>query len=222
MRKLLLGLFLLPGAGIAADKAVDRVTTATTVMTEIMSAPDKGVPSDLLEKAECVAVVPSMKKAGFIVGAKYGVGVVTCRTNGRKAWSAPATIRIEGGSFGLQIGGSGTDVVLLVMNQSGAEKLMASKFTLGGDASVAGGPVGREATAQTDAQMHAEILSYSRSRGLFAGISLDGSTLRPDNDANKELFGKEVDYKDILTGKVPAPASTKGFLTTLAKYAGPK
>ena len=224
MKKLLLGLFLVSMMGYAADgkKALERVDTASTVMDEIMGAPDKGIPRDLLAKAECVAVIPSMKKGGFIFGGKYGVGVISCRVNIGKSWSAPSTVRIEGGSFGLQIGGAGTDVVLLVMNKRGAEKLMSSKFTLGGDASVAGGPVGRELTAQTDAQMHAEILSYSRSRGVFAGISLDGSTLRPDNDANKEIFGKEVAYKDILMGRVPAPPGTKVFLTTLAKYAGLK
>ncbi len=223
MKKLVIVFLLISGLGTAADekKAMERVNTAATVMNEIMAAPDKAIPGDLLKKAECVAVIPSMKKGGFIVGAKYGKGVIACRTNNRMSWSAPSTIRIEGGSLGLQIGGAETDVVLLVMNSRGGEKLMSSKFTLGGDASVAGGPVGREAMAQTDAQMHAEILSYSRSRGVFAGISLDGSTLRPDNDDNKEIFGKDVEYKDILTGKVPAPAGTRGFLTTLAKYAGP-
>lgn len=224
MKRLLLIFFLVSVVGHAADekKALERVKTASTVMDEIMAAPDKAIPEDLLGKAECIAVIPSMKKGGFIFGGKYGVGVISCRINNRSAWSAPSTIRIEGGSFGLQIGGAGTDVVLLVMNQRGAEKLMSSKFTLGGDASVAGGPVGREATAQTDAQMHAEILSYSRSRGVFAGISLSGSTLRPDNDANTEIFGKEVQYKDILMGKVPAPSETRVFLNTLAKYAGSK
>lgn len=224
MKKLVLGFFLVSMVGYAADqkKALERVDTASTVMDEIMAAPDKAIPSDLLGKAECVAVIPSMKKGAFIFGGKYGVGVIACRVNNRRSWSAPSTIRIEGGSFGLQIGGAGTDVILLVMNERGAVKLMSSKFTLGGDASVAGGPVGREATAQTDAQMHAEILSYSRSRGVFAGVSVQGSTLRPDNDANKEIFGKEVAYKDILMGRVPPPPGTKVFLTTLAKYAGPK
>jgi len=223
MKRLLLGFFLVSMVGYAADekKALERVDTASTVMDEIMAAPDKGIPGDLLGKAVCVAVIPSMKKGGFIFGGKYGVGVISCRVSHR-SWSAPSTVRIEGGSFGLQIGGAGTDVVLLVMNRRGAEKLMSSKFTLGGDASVAGGPVGREATAQTDAQMHAEILSYSRSRGIFAGISLQGSTLRPHNGANKEIFGREVAYKDILMGKVPAPPGTKVFLGTLAKYSGLK
>ncbi|HVN82207.1 MAG TPA: lipid-binding SYLF domain-containing protein [Terriglobia bacterium] len=224
MKKLVLAFFIISMVGYPADqkKALERVDTASTVLDEIMAAPDKGIPGDLLVKSECVAVIPSMKKGGFIFGGKYGVGVISCRVNNSRSWSAPSTIRIEGGSFGLQIGGAGTDVILLVMNARGAVKLMSSKFTLGGDASVAGGPVGREATAQTDAQMHAEMLSYSRSRGIFAGISLQGSTLRPDNDANKEIFGKEVAYKDILMGRVPAPPGTKVFLTTLAKYAGPK
>jgi len=224
MKKLLLVFFIISMVGYPADqkKALERVDTASTVLDEIMAAPDNSIPGDLLVKSECVAVIPSMKKGGFIFGGKYGVGVISCRVNNRGSWSGPSTIRIEGGSFGLQIGGAGTDVILLVMNPRGAVKLMSSKFTLGGDASVAGGPVGREATAQTDAQMHAEILSYSRSRGIFAGISLQGSTLRPDNDANKEIFGKDVAYKDILMGRVPAPPGTKVFLTTLAKYAGPK
>ena len=156
------------------------------MLTEIMSAPDKGIPQDLLGKAECLVVVPGVKKAAFIVGAKYGKGFMLCRRAGG-GWSAPAAIRVEGGSVGFQIGGSETDVLLLVMNQGGAKKLMQSKFTVGADANAALGPVGRDSSAETDAQMHAEILTYSRSRGLFAGVSLQGATLRPDEDWNKEI-----------------------------------
>ncbi|HTA69982.1 MAG TPA: lipid-binding SYLF domain-containing protein, partial [Bryobacteraceae bacterium] len=161
--------------GAAAD-APKRLGDAADVLTEIMSAPDKGIPQDLLAKSECIVIVPGLKKGAFIVGAKYGKGFMSCRKKSGVGWSAPGSIRVEGGSFGFQIGGSETDVVLLVMNQGGAKKLLQSKFTLGGDASAAAGPVGRTSSAETDAQMHAEILTYSRARGLFAGISLEGAT----------------------------------------------
>ena len=166
-----------------------RLGEAAAVLSEIMSTPDKGIPRDLLEKAHCIVIVPSVKTAAFVVGAKFGKGYLSCRNEGGMGWSAPATIRIEGGSFGFQIGGSETDLVMLVMNQGGRNKLLASKFTLGAEGSVAAGPVGRTATAQTDAQMHAEILSWSRSQGLFAGIALEGATLREDLDDNATLYG---------------------------------
>ena len=204
------------------NKAVERCDNAARVLDEIMGAKDSAIPQDLLGKAQCVAIIPGVKKAGLGFGGKYGKGVLNCRGKGNKGWTGPSTVRIEGGSFGLQIGGSSTDVVLLVMNERGAEKLIQSKFTLGADAAVAGGPVGRTATAQTDAQMHAEILSYSRSRGVFAGISLEGATLRPDHDANLRIYSKEVEPKQILSGDIPAPESTQNLLATLSKYSSAK
>ncbi len=217
-------LLILTVVSLAArkNKAVERCDKAARVLDEIMGAKDSAIPQDLLGKAQCVAIIPGVKKAGLGFGGKYGKGVLNCRGKGNKGWTGPSTVRIEGGSFGLQIGGSSTDVVLLVMNERGAEKLIQSKFTLGADAAVAGGPVGRTATAQTDAQMHAEILSYSRSRGVFAGISLEGATLRPDHDANLKIYSKEVEPKQILSGDIPAPESTQNLLATLNKYSSSK
>jgi lipid-binding SYLF domain-containing protein len=207
--------------GAAAD-APKRLGDAADVLTEIMSAPDKGIPQDLLAKSECIVIVPGLKKGAFIVGAKYGKGFMSCRKKSGVGWSAPGSIRVEGGSFGFQIGGSETDVVLLVMNQGGAKKLLQSKFTLGGDASAAAGPVGRTSSAETDAQMHAEILTYSRARGLFAGISLEGATLRPDDDWNKELYGREISNSDIVLGDTRPPASASRLLGTINKYSSRK
>src|ERR1700729_1756146 len=175
--------------------ATDRLDAATDVLKDMMHADDKGIPQDLMNKANCVIVVPNMKKAGFIFGAKYGRGFATCRMASNSGWTSPAGIRIEGGSFGLQIGGTEQDAVILVMNERGMKHLRESKFTLGGDATVAAGPVGRNASAQTDATMHAEMLSYSRARGIFAGIVLDGATLRPDDSANQELYGQQLNNK---------------------------
>jgi len=203
---------------VLADEAVERLTQAKTVFEEVMATPDKGIPRDLLAKAHCVVIVPSLKKGGFIVGAQYGVGVASCRDAQKKGWTAPSTVRLEGGSIGLQIGGGETDVIMLVMNQSGADKLMKSKFTIGGEGSAMAGPVGRSASAQTDAYMRAEILSYSRSRGAFAGVTLNGSSLRPDDGDNKKLYGKEVKHEDLLQGRVPAPASANDLLATLTRY----
>lgn len=183
----------------------------------MMNAADKGVPQDLMNKADCVILVPNLKKAAFLIGGKYGRGFAFCRQPSGSGWTAPAAIRIEGGSFGLQIGGSEQDVLLLVMNQTGMKRLLGDKFTLGGEASAAAGPVGREASAQTDAAMRAEMLSYSRSRGLFAGISLQGATLRPDDNANRELYGKPTRNKEILTGSVPAPALAQKLESLLNK-----
>jgi lipid-binding SYLF domain-containing protein len=207
----------------AADdqaKAVKHIDEAASVFTEINQAPDKGIPHDILEKAQCIGIVPNLKRAGFVVGAKYGKGVVVCRAGGH--WSAPSTIRVEGGSVGFQIGAGETDLVFTVMNQRGMDKLMADKFTIGGDASAMGGPVGRSAEAQTDAMMHAEILSWSRARGLFAGISLEGSTLRPDKDENTALYGANVTQQEILTGKVKPPAAAHSLYTVLNRYSGTK
>ena len=215
-RILVLVLFLT--GSLAAQEAVERMDTAARVLAEVMGTPERGIPQDLISRAHCVVIVPGVKKVGFIFGGRYGKGVVSCRGEGRKGWTGPSTVRIEGGSFGLQIGASATDFVLLVMNERGAEKLIESKFTLGGDAAVAGGPVGRSAQAQTDAQMHAHILSYSRSRGVFAGISLEGATLRPAHDDNRTIYGKGVTAKAILNGEIPAPESSRNLIATLTKY----
>lgn len=215
---------LLASSGLlyAAGDAAKRLNDSAEMLTEIMSAPDKGIPQDLLEKAECVVVVPGLKKGAFIIGAKYGKGFMLCRKESGVGWSAPAAIRVEGGSFGFQIGGSETDVVMLVNSKPGAKKLLESKFTLGGDASVAAGPVGRTSSAETDAQLHAEILTYSRSRGVFAGISLQGATLRPDDDWNKELYGSDLTNKQIVMGNTASPAAASRLISTLDKYSGRK
>jgi len=190
----------------ADDKkeVTQRLQNASTVMHEIMATPEKGIPGDLLDSAHCVVIVPGLKKGAFIVGAEFGKGFATCRKNG--AWSAPAAVRVEGGSVGFQIGGQETDVVMLVMNESGAKRLLSNtKFTIGGDASVAAGPLGRNATAATDAGMKAEILSYSRSRGAFAGIALKGATLRPDMENNAVLYGSRLNTKEVIDGQKPSP-----------------
>ncbi len=208
------GAVLVPMA-MAEDKesaAADRLDAAADVLSDMMHASDKGIPQTLMDKAQCVVVVPNMKKAGFIWGAKYGRGFAVCRRRGGAGWTAPAAMRIEGGSFGLQIGGSESDVVLLVNSESGMKHLLEDKFTLGGTASVAAGPVGRDASAQTAAELHAEMLSYSRSRGIFAGIALEGATLRPDNDADHELYGRDISNREILTGHdLKAPAAADKF-----------
>jgi SH3 domain-containing YSC84-like protein 1 len=200
-----------------ASDDTERLDAARETLQEILTIPDKGIPEDLLRKAQCVVVVPGMKKGAFIVGAEYGKGFVSCRGAKAPQWSAPAAIRMEGGSVGFQIGGSETDVVLLVMNQKGADRLMSSQFKLGGDASVAAGPVGRTANAATDATMRAEILSWSKARGVFAGVSLSGSTLREDRDANKSLYGKDLGTRDVIAN-IPASAEAKPLLNLLAKY----
>src|SRR5579872_3713429 len=193
---------------IAAEretKVDERLDASAETLTEMMHASDHGIPQDLLNKAKCVVVVPGMKKAGFIFGAKYGRGFATCRREGGSGWSAPAAMQVEGGSFGFQIGASETDVALLVMNEGGMKHLLSDKFTLGGEATVAAGPLGRDGAAQTDAEMHAEMLSYSRSRGLFAGISLEGATLAPDSDTNRELYGHDNTNREILTNHSKTP-----------------
>jgi lipid-binding SYLF domain-containing protein len=206
----------------AVEKAVERVETAAEVLKEVMGTPEHAIPRDLFDKCQCVAIIPGVKKAGLGFGGEYGKGVLSCRGKGGWGWSGPSTIRIEGGSFGLQIGGSSTDVILLILNDGGAQKLLQSKFTLGADAAAAAGPVGRDAKAETDLQMHAEILSYSRSRGIFAGISLDGSTLRQDADDNKAIYGREVTPQQIISGAVAPPASVKRLISTLNKYSPAK
>jgi lipid-binding SYLF domain-containing protein len=203
---------------LAQSKEQERLTSSYDVLKASIAAPDKGIPRDLLNKAECVIVFPSVKKAAFVVGASYGRGVMSCRSgdNFRGRWSAPAMFALEGGSFGLQIGGQATDFVLLVMNERGAKSIMSSKVKLGGDASVAAGPVGRATSAETDVVMKAEILSWSRNRGVFAGISLAGSTVRSDDDANKNLYGKELNAKQIiLQGEAKTPPSGKALISLL-------
>src|SRR6185312_3736229 len=166
------------------NEPAQRLDAAAAVFSEVMAAPDKGIPQEMLEHAHCIVIVPELKTAAFIVGGKYGKGILSCRNKVGPGWSAPGTVRIEGGSVGFQIGGSSTDLIMLVMNERGADKLLSSKFTLGAEGSVAAGPVGRTATAQTDAQLHAEVLSWSRTQGLFAGVALEGATLRQDLDDN--------------------------------------
>src|SRR6202521_370885 len=195
----------------------DRLRNCGTVLKEILDVPDN-IPQDLLDKADCVVVFPSVLKAAFIVGGSYGRGAMSCRKGEdfRGPWGAPTMMALEGGSFGLQIGGQATDFVLLVMNERGASGILASKVKLGGEASVAAGPVGRDASADTDATLRAEILSYSRARGLFAGVSLEGSTIRPDNGDNRQVYGREISARDIvLSGTVAVPAAAEPLILTL-------
>jgi lipid-binding SYLF domain-containing protein len=187
------------------------------VLNQIQAAPDSGIPDNILSKSECVAVVPSMLKGGFIVGAKYGRGLASCRTP--KGWSAPAFFLVEGGSVGFQIGGQAVDLVMLIMNNNGMQHLLSSKFALGADASVAAGPVGRHAEGNTDWKMRAEVLTYSRARGVFAGVSLNGAVIKQDKDSTREFYGHMVTSKASLTGEIDPPASANAFLSTLAKWA---
>ena len=204
---------------LAMDKeSAKRLDESAAVFSEIMSTPDKGIPKEMLENAHCIVIVPGMKTAAFVFGGKYGKGYLSCRNKGGAGWSAPGTVRIEGGSVGFQIGGSETDLIMLVMNERGADKLLSSKFTLGAEGSVAAGPVGRTATAQTDAQMHAEILSWSRSQGLFAGLALEGATLRQDLDDNAKLYGKKLHNRVIVTSGVSAPNAAIKLIGLLNKY----
>ena len=196
-------------------EATERLTEASTVFTEIMNAGDQGIPHNLLEQAECAVIVPGLKKGAFIVGGQFGKGFITCREDKARGWSAPAAIRVEGGSVGFQIGGSETDVVMLVMNHRGAERLMGDKFTLGAEGEVAAGPVGRNASAQTDAKLSAEMLSWSRSRGVFAGVSLKGTTLRPDREDNEALYGMPYSTKEVVNGNVRPTAAGRALISTL-------
>jgi len=192
-----------------------RLNEASVTFSEVMSAPDRGIPRDLLNKAHCAVIVPSVKKGAFIVGAQYGKGFITCRENAVRGWSAPAAIRIEGGSFGFQIGGSETDVVMLVMNNRGADRLMQSQFTLGGEGEVAAGPVGRNVTAQTDAKFTAEILSWARARGVFAGIALKGATLRQDVDDNEAMYRKRLETRDIVRTRIAPTDAGRRLIASL-------
>jgi len=199
------------------SKATDRLQAAGDVLNEIQSAPDSGIPAEILGRSECVAVVPSMLKGGFIVGAKYGRGVASCRT--AKGWSAPAFFMVTGGSVGFQIGGQAVDLVMLIMNNDGMQHLLSSQFALGADASVAAGPVGRHAEGNTDWKMRAQVLTYSRARGIFAGVSLNGAVMKQDKDSTRDFYGHMVTFKAALTGEVDPPAGANPFLSSLAKWA---
>lgn len=217
--KKLIGIALtlaMSGFALAADKdnaVQERVDRAGTVFQEIMSAPDHSIPGDVLQHAKCIAIVPSMVSGGFVVGAKHGRGVATCRTG--NGWSAPAFFDVTGGSYGLQIGAQKTDLVMLIMNDKGMQHLLASKFQLGGEAGVAAGPVGRQGTAATDWKMNAEVLTYSRSKGVFAGVDLSGASIKQDEDATQAFYGKSVTFRDALTGQVPAPPAARTFLSEI-------
>lgn len=223
MKKLagLLTLLLLSGAAFAHDRSseVDRVESSATVLDEIMAAPDKGIPERVIDNAKCIAVVPSMLKGGFVFGAAYGRGIASCR-NDNGGWTSPAFFVVEGGSFGFQIGGQAADVVMLVMNDHGMRNLLTSKFKLGADASVAAGPVGREASGNTDLYMRAEILTYSRTRGVFAGLTLNGASVRQDRDATREFYGRMISYRSLLKGEGDRPEGTEPWFSALNRYAG--
>ncbi len=213
--------FTMSGALWAAEesKETDRLQNAALIMDEIMGTPDKAIPQDLLNRAVCVGIIPSTKKGAFVFGGSYGRGCLVCRRGGNGVWGAPSMIALHGGSFGFQIGGSATDVVFIVMNARGAEKLLKSKGELGADASVAGGPVGRTAAGSTDLTMRAEILTYSRSRGVFAGVSLKGAAITPDHDSNERLYGKKLEARDILFGSaVAVPTAARPLDAGLTKY----
>lgn len=217
----LLALICVAGAAWAQDrtKQIERLQSAGDVLKEIMAAPDSGIPEEIIGSAECVAVVPSLLKAGFVFGGSYGKGVATCRTD--KGWSAPAFFRITGGSFGLQIGGQAVDYVMLIMNESGMRNLLSSKFKLGADASVAAGPVGRAAEGSTDWKMRAQVLTYSRARGVFAGVTLNGAVIKQDNDDTRFFYGRVVPFRTLLTGGVAVPQEANPFVGVVAQYTGP-
>src|SRR3954466_5139525 len=218
MRMILVATLALAPLMAKDSTPVKRLDEAAAVFGEIMATPDKGIPEDMLANAHCIVIVPGLKTAAFVFGGKYGKGYVSCRSKTGPGWSAPGTVRIEGGSVGFQIGGSQTDLIMLVMNERGADKLLSSKFTLGAEGSVAAGPVGRTATAQTDAQMHAEILSWSRSQGLFAGLALEGATLRQDQDDNTKLYGRKLENRAIVTSGMAAPKAAEKLLNLLNRY----
>lgn len=203
---------------VFARSAAERLDAAANTLDEIMSIRERGIPQDLLARAECIVLIPSSMKAGFVFGAEYGRGFFSCRRANEPGWSAPGAIRTEGGSFGLQIGGAETDIVMLVLNRQGANRLLRDKFTLGGDASVAAGPVGRDSQAATDAFMTAEILTYSRQRGIFAGLTLTGATIREDDGANREIYGHSIRNRDVIMNPTPVPQAAQRLISTLNKY----
>jgi SH3 domain-containing YSC84-like protein 1 len=206
----------------AAPLATDRLGAAAQAFKEVMGTPDKAIPQGLINKAQCFVIVPALKEGAFVFGGKYGKGFVTCRKDGGVGWSAPGCVRIEGGSFGFQIGGQETDVFMLVMNKKGMDRLLSTKFTLGADAQATAGPVGRSTQAETDAALTAEILTWSRTRGLFGGIALTGATLRPDADWNKELYGRDITNRDVVTGNVAPPPAAGALLDELNKFSSRK
>ena len=212
------------GAGLlSAAEVPERLEAAADSLKEVMGIPDKSIPQDLLERAQCIVIVPGLKKGAFFVGAKYGKGFVSCRREGGFGWSAPGSIRVEGGSIGFQWGGTETDAFMLVMNKKGMDRLLSTKFTRGGDASVAAGPVGRSTQAETDAALTAEILTWSRQRGAFLGVSLSGATLREDSDWNRDLYGKKITNREIIMkGTVEAPKAAEGLMTELNRYSSRK
>jgi lipid-binding SYLF domain-containing protein len=222
MKRVLIALVVLLSctAALAFDRGdvVERVQNSATVLDEIMSAPDKGIPEDVISNAKCIAVIPSMLKAAFVFGGAYGNGIASCRN--ANGWSAPAFFSLQGGSFGFQIGGQAADIVMLIMNQRGMNGLLSSKVKLGADASVAAGPVGRHADASTDWKMRAEVLTYSRARGLFAGISLNGAVLHQNKDATREYYGHMIPYRTLLLGHVSMPGQAQQWDHALNKYAG--
>jgi SH3 domain-containing YSC84-like protein 1 len=221
MYRMFLVVGLMVGVLGAREQTPDhRLRTATTVLHEILAAPDKGIPEDLLAKAQCVMIVPGLKKGAFVVGREYGRGFAFCRHDG--LWGGPAAIKFGGGSLGAQIGGESTDVIMLVMNRHGMEKLATDKFTIGGDASAAAGPVGRTSAADTDILLHAEILSYSRTRGAFAGVSLDGTVVSQDSSEDRKLYGHEVRNQAVLMGAVPSPAAARALIAELDRYSPAK
>jgi len=224
MRKKVIAALALTAAVLSAAEsdAPARLQAAADVLKEVMGIPDKAIPQELLNKAHCIVIVPGLKKGAFIVGAKYGKGFVSCRRKGGAGWSAPGSMRVEGGSVGFQAGGTETDVIMLVMNESGMNRLLSSKFTLGGDATVAAGPVGRSTQAETDAFMTAEILTWSRARGLFAGVSLSGATLREDSDWNNDLYGRKITNREIVTSTIAPPAPARPLLAELNRYSSRK
>jgi lipid-binding SYLF domain-containing protein len=207
-------------ASDADDKPDQRLRNAHAGFHEVMEQPDKGIPLALFDKAKCIVIIPGVKKGAFIVGAKYGRGYVSCRRGEQRKFGPPASIRIEGGSYGLQIGGSSTDVFMLIMNETGMNRLLADKFTIGAEAAAAAGPVGRNASGDTDVLLHAEILTWSRSRGVFGGLSLEGSTLRPDNSENHNLYGRDITNTEILQGNIPVPRAGRELIGTLNRYSG--
>jgi lipid-binding SYLF domain-containing protein len=221
MRKAVLPLlilgFCIPALSQDRDKVLSRVDDAGTILNEIMSAPDAGIPDNVLGSAQCVAVIPSYLKGAFVVGAQYGKGLASCRT--QNGWSAPAFFRVEGGSFGFQIGGQAVDLVMLIMNERGMRALLQSKFKVGADASAAVGPVGRHASGDTDWKMRAQVLTYSRARGVFAGVSLNGAVIKQDRDDTRAFYGRMVPYRSLLTGLTPVPADAQPFLKVLSQYA---
>lgn len=222
MKNVLIALVVLLSttAALAFDRAedVERLQNSATILHEIMSAPDKGIPQEIFENVKCVAVIPNMLKAAFGVGGAYGKGVASCRS--ARGWSAPAFFSLRGGSFGFQIGGEAADIVMLIMNERGMNGLLASKVKLGADASVAAGPVGRHADASTDWTMHAEVLTYSRARGLFAGISLNGAVLDQHKEDTRQFYGHMVPFRTILLGNIASPKDAESWRAALVKYAG--